>query len=49
MAQRLLDDFRRGQLGAIALELPPAGRTAGRGRPSGGDGTVLDFAYAGVA
>jgi len=23
MAQRLLDDFRRGQLGAIALELPP--------------------------
>ena len=23
MAQRLLDDFRRGQLGALALELPP--------------------------
>ena len=30
MAQRLLDDFRRGQLGAIALELPPAGRIAAR-------------------
>ncbi|MFM2079603.1 MAG: ribosome biosis GTPase YlqF [Cyanobacteriota bacterium] len=28
MAQRLLDDFRRGQLGAIALELPPAARAA---------------------
>ena len=24
MAQRLLDDFRRGQLGALALELPPS-------------------------
>lgn len=30
MAQRLLDDFRRGQLGAIALELPPAGRITAR-------------------
>ena len=28
MAQRLLDDFRRGQLGPIALELPPAARSA---------------------
>jgi len=27
MAQRLLDDFRRGQLGAIALELPPGAST----------------------
>jgi len=24
MAQRVLDDFRRSQLGAITLELPPA-------------------------
>jgi ribosome biogenesis GTPase A len=24
MAQRLLDDFRRAQLGPIALELPPS-------------------------
>ena len=24
MAQRLLDDFRKGKLGSIALELPPA-------------------------
>ena len=34
MAQRLLDDFRRGQLGAIALELPPAGRTTARSAAS---------------
>ena len=33
MAQRLLDDFRRGQLGAIALELPPAARAAAPPEP----------------
>jgi ribosome biogenesis GTPase A len=33
MAQRVLDDFRRGMLGAIALELPPAVHAAAGGRP----------------
>ena len=34
MAQRVLDDFRRGMLGAIALELPPISKdqAAGEGR-----------------